>query len=73
MDIPMKPLAEVTREAIALLNKGLGPADTIRFLSQFTTGWGDYTEERKELFADLTLDDVKAGIERMREAEAPPR
>ena len=26
--------------------------------AQFTTGDGDYTEERKELFKDLTLEEV---------------
>jgi hypothetical protein len=26
----------------------------MRFISQFTTGYGDYTQEREELFAGMT-------------------
>lgn len=40
----------------------MGAADAARFISQFTTGYGDYTEERKELFKDLTIEDVMREI-----------
>ncbi|MFQ5571370.1 MAG: hypothetical protein ACE5G0_16965 [Rhodothermales bacterium] len=33
-----------------------------RFISQFTTGYGDYTKEREELFKNLTLEEVVAQI-----------
>lgn len=52
------PLAEITREALQVLYKEIGVVNTIRFVNQFTTGYGDYTEERKILFADMTLDDL---------------
>ncbi|MGQ9681493.1 MAG: hypothetical protein ACUVX9_03035 [Anaerolineae bacterium] len=42
--------------------------NTVRFISQFTTGYGDYTEERRQAFADLTFDDIVAEIKR-RKAE----
>ena len=32
----------------------------IRFLMEYDPGHGDYVEERRELFRDLTLDDVIA-------------
>lgn len=51
-------LDELNDEALQLLMKELGVAKTARFLQQFTTGSGNYTEERKELFEDWTLDDV---------------
>jgi hypothetical protein len=35
------PLAEVTRRALEILTRELGPADTVRFINQFTTGSGD--------------------------------
>lgn len=70
MNVPAKPLAEITREALAVLNNTIGASNTVRFLTQFTTGFGDYTEERKRLFADMTLDDIKAGINKMRDAES---
>jgi hypothetical protein len=59
-----RPLAEVTQEAVRLLYKEIGIVNTVRFLGQFTTGYGNYTEEREELFADKTLDDLIDEIER---------
>jgi hypothetical protein len=35
----------------------------IRFLIQYETGHGDFTAERAELFADLTVDQAIAEIE----------
>lgn len=57
-----KPLAQITQEAIQLLYQKLGIVDTVRFLNQFTTGFGDYTAERDALFADVTLDDMLSNI-----------
>jgi len=34
----------------------------MRFVGQFTVGYGDYTAERDELFRDMTLDDIIAAI-----------
>ena len=47
--------------------KELGVAKTARFLQQFTTGSGNYTEERMELFKDWTLEDVLEETRRRRE------
>jgi hypothetical protein len=55
-----KPLNEITRHAIDLLSKEIGIVDTVRFLNQFTIGYGNYTEEREVLFKDLTLDEILA-------------
>jgi len=43
----------------------LGLVDTLRFINQFTIGFGDYTKEREELFKDLTLDQIITDIEQM--------
>ncbi|MEF8815994.1 MAG: hypothetical protein V5A58_04340 [Salinibacter sp.] len=61
-----KPLSRVNEEAIQLLTKELGVADTARFIRQFTTGTGDYTEERRERFAETSLDDLLEEIEERR-------
>jgi len=58
MNVQTKPLSEITQQAIDLLFKELGIVNTIRFLNQFTTGYGDYTQEREALFKDLTLDEI---------------
>lgn len=62
--VPPLPLAEVTRRAIQVLSRELGPADAARFISQFSAGLGDYTAEREELFAGITLDQLAADIRR---------
>jgi len=66
MVVQAKPLVEITQDALRVLFKELGVVNTVRFLNQFTVGYGDYTEERKQLFADLTLDEVIAEIRRDR-------
>lgn len=55
MTVNLRPLAEVTHEAIDVLCREIGFVDTLRFLGQFTTGSGNYTEERDRLFEGLTL------------------
>ena len=59
---PARPLSEITEEGIRLLVREMGAADAVRFLNQFRAGYRDYTEERKELFKDVTIDDVVSGI-----------
>lgn len=61
-----KPLNEITQEATRLLYREFGIVNTIRFLNQFTTGYGNYTEERKQLFDGLTLDDILSEINQSR-------
>jgi hypothetical protein len=62
MNVQTKPLSEITQQAIDLLFKEMGIVNTIRFLNQFTTGYGDYTQEREALFKDLTLDELLAAM-----------
>ena len=64
MNVQPKPLSEITRNAIDLLSKEMGIVDTVRFMNQFTTGYGDYTKERDALFKNLTLDEILATIKK---------
>ncbi len=66
MVVQTKPLAEVTQTAIRVLCKEIGLVNTMRFIGQFTVGYGDYTEEREQLFADMTVEDIIAAIKRKR-------
>ena len=43
MAVPVRPLSEINEEAIRLLSKEMGAADTARFISQFTTAFGAST------------------------------
>ena len=61
-----KSLSDITKEVIAVLCREIGIANTLRFVNQFTTGYGNYTEEREQLFADMTLDDIVSEIRRTR-------
>jgi hypothetical protein len=64
MAVPARPLAAVTHDAISALFREIGIAETVRFLHQFSLGQGDYTREREELFAELTLADLLGEIRR---------
>jgi hypothetical protein len=58
------PLTEITTSAIQILLKEMGIVNTLRFINQFSTGFGNYTEERDELFRDMSVDDIVAAIAR---------
>ncbi|MCA9932379.1 MAG: hypothetical protein H6662_13935 [Ardenticatenaceae bacterium] len=61
-----KPLTQITQEAIQILYREIGVVNTVRFLNQFTSGYGDYTTERDQLFADLTLEEIVSEIKATR-------
>jgi hypothetical protein len=58
MVVDTRPLTEITQEAIRILYQKLGAVNTVRFLGQFTVGYGNYQEEREELFGHLTLEEL---------------
>jgi len=62
----VKPLTEINQQAIHLLYQELGAINAVRFLKQFTVGFGDYTKEREVLFGSKTLDQIVNEIEQMR-------
>ena len=49
------PIADVNHK---ILIRELGVVNTIRFLNQFRVGHGDYSVDRQELYADVTLDEI---------------
>jgi hypothetical protein len=70
MTVQIRPLTEVTRRAIEVLTRELGSADTLRFIKQFTTGIGNYTAEREQLFGEESLDQLLAAA-KAKAAERP--
>ena len=62
----VRPLIEINQQAISLLYKELGVVDAVRFLKQFTQGFGNYTQEREVIFANKSLDDIVSEIEKRR-------
>ena len=68
--LPTKPLTDITHAAVHLLMERIGAADTVRFLGQFTTGSGNYTEERRTMVEETTLDDILHAVEQQRVSTA---
>jgi hypothetical protein len=64
MTAGVKPLVEINREPMRLLYRELGVVHTVRFLRQFTSGFGDYTEDREGLFGNRALPEVLKEIEK---------
>ena len=64
MILDTKPLVEINQYALRLLYKEMGVVDAIRFLRQYTSGFGDYVQERDALFGEKALDEIIAEMER---------
>ena len=69
MTIATRPLTQITVEALRLLYAQLGLVDTMRFLNQFTSGFGNYTEERRAMVEAQTLEEVLAEVRAYQEKQ----
>jgi hypothetical protein len=65
-------LYQIRMEGWKALTERLGAAGAMRFMMQYDPGHGDYSKERREIFAALTLDDLLDAVERGN-AEEPRR
>ena len=57
-------LYQIRMEGWKALTDALGAGGAMRFMMQYDPGYGDYTEERREIFADLTIDALLEAIAR---------
>ncbi len=64
--IDSTPLVEITEKALEVLIRELGLVKTLRFVAQFNAGYGNYTEERQQMFSDKTLEDIVSEIKKQR-------
>lgn len=64
-------LYQIRREGWQALTERLGPAGAMRFMMQYDAGYGDYTEERRHLFADLTIDEAIEALNKTAHSEKP--
>jgi hypothetical protein len=67
MNARIRPIAEITEQAMTILAREMGVADAIRFLNQFRPGTGDYTTERSQWLDGLSLDQIVSGIKAKRQ------
>lgn len=54
----LKTLTEIKAEGWEALVERLGIADATMFIMQHERGYGDYTKERRKIFAHKTLDEI---------------
>jgi hypothetical protein len=73
MNVKQKPLAELTEEALQILYRELGTVNTVRFLRQFSTGFGNYTAERAARGEEETLDELLDEIKARRTDNQSPK
>ena len=66
----MRPLAEITTEALRVLYKKMGVVNTVRFVSQYTMGYGNYVQDREQLLEGMTLDAIVCEVRRRRKRSA---
>ena len=66
MTTELQPLPQLNKRAEEALIKEIGIIDTLRFLSQFRVGTGDYTKERHKLLAGLAVKDIVREIKQSR-------
>ena len=66
----LKTLDEVRKIGIDALCRALGPVDMARFLQQFDRGQGDYTRDREQWLGHLTVDQILAEIDELRNKSA---
>ena len=72
MSTHIPSLSALNQHVTETLIREVGVVDTIRFLNQFRTGYGDYTAERAGLFQGMAAKDIINGIKARRTREAAP-
>ena len=66
MNAQINPMSIINENATKILVQEIGIVDTLRFINQFSFGCGNYTEERRKIVDTMSLDDILAGIENMK-------
>jgi len=70
MSIELRPLSELNQHATAILVREIGLVETLRFLSQFSAGSGNYTKERGQWLDELSLKQITLEIKARRHKHA---
>jgi hypothetical protein len=69
MNVQTLPLSELNRHAVAALVREVGVVGTLRFLSQYSRGAGNYTAERGALLYEAPMDELIEQARRIDEQE----
>lgn len=59
MAVTVRELEKIRREGLKALKEKLGVEGMIKFIQMYSDGKGNYTEERKEILKDVTIEDFE--------------
>lgn len=59
--------SEIRKKGLEALFESLGPSGMLKFLEQYETGSGNYTEERKKWLKDQEIDSIIEEIKEQRD------
>ncbi|MDR2757839.1 MAG: hypothetical protein LBB78_00495 [Spirochaetaceae bacterium] len=62
----VKNMNTIRKLGIETLNENLGPIGMVEFIKQFDSGYGDYTKERHNWLAGLTIEDISTEIKKIK-------
>lgn len=65
--------SEISRRGYQALIQELGYAGAARFLLRFESGSGDYTKDRHQWLAPVTIEDFRAFVRQKRESKSDDR
>ena len=65
-------LYEIRMHGWKALTDRLGPAGAMRFMMQYDPGYGDYSKDRREIFANITIDELLESAERLSRRQLSP-
>jgi len=68
MEMP-KTQQEVVCQGYQILVESLGVIDAIRFIQHFSSGYGDYTQERHTWLNQISLDEVLAAMKQPQDGD----
>jgi hypothetical protein len=69
-DEPFTEQPKLTRCAIRVLCRELGVANAYRLVAEMSPGRGDYTDERRQLYAGMTVDQIADEVETWRREQS---
>ena len=67
MNVTTMSLDQIQKAGMRALLAELGPVGFVRFVQQYETGYGDYTEARREWLSGSTVREIALEIEQRRQ------
>lgn len=65
-----RTLQQIRIAGLRALRRELGPVGMVRFLHQYETGTGNYTEERRQWRDQWTMDEIIAELDERRQRKS---